>query len=131
MKNAKIDTIYISLIRKPWCFAVRRKLQSGHDDFELVKVSSLPDLLTDLFALLNSVCPDFVNRLDRLDNEQLKKSSHRTVRYFDAHHAPKWRKCLPATIGLNEARAITGLACDAASVDHKSISSRLILVLDE
>lgn len=131
MKNARIDTIYISLIRKPWCFAVRRKLQSDHFNFEVVKVSSLPDLLTELLGLLNCECPNFVDSLDRLDNEQLKKSSHRTVPYFDADHAPKWRQCLPATIGLNEARAIAGLACDAAGVGHKSINLRLHLVLDE
>ena len=131
MKNETIDTIYFTLLRKPWCLAVRRKPQSGHDDFEFVKASSLPDLLIDLFTLLNSVCPDFVDRLDRLDNERLKKSSHRTVQYFVAHYAPKWRQCLPATIGRHEARTIAGLACDAARVRHKSINSPLILVLDE
>lgn len=131
MKNETINTIYFTLLRKPWCFAIHHKLQSGHDDFELVKDSSLPDLLADLFVLLNSACPDFVDRLDRLDNERLKKSSHRTVRYFVAHHAPKWRQCLPATISRFEARAIAGLACDAARVGHKSINSPLISVLDE
>lgn len=131
MENAKIETIYFSIIRKPWCFAVRRKLKSGHNDFRLVEVSSLPDLLTDCFTLLDGVCADFVDRLDRLDNERLKKSSHRTVRYFDARHAPKWRQCLPATIGRHEVRAIMGLACDAARVSHKSINSPLISVLYE
>lgn len=131
METQKIDAIYFRLHRKPWCFAVRRKLQSGHDDFEFVKVSSLPELLTNLFALLNAVCSDFVARLEKLDKERMKISSHRTVPYFDANHAPKWRKCFPVTIGRFEARAISVLACRAARVDHESINSPLLSVLDE
>lgn len=129
MKTAKVDAIYFTLMRKPWCFAVRRKLQPSHDDFELIQASSLPDLLTDLFTILSDVCPDFVDRLDCLDSERLKKSSQRSIRYFDANHVPNWRQCLPATIGRDEARAIAGLACDAARIDHKSINLPLLLVL--
>lgn len=130
MKSARVDAIYISIMRQPWCFAVCRKLQSGHHNFELFKPSSLPDLLSVLFTLLNSECPDFVARLDSLDNERMEKSSHRTVRYFDAHYAPNWRQCFPDTIGRNEARAIAGLACAAARVGKHSINLSLKSVLD-
>lgn len=127
-----VDAIYISLMRRqPLCFAVRRKLQSGNYDFQLVKASSLPELLIELLTLLDGVCPDFVDRLDSLDNERINKSAHRTLRYFDAQHAPQWRLCLPSTIGRNEARAIAALACDAARVGQRSINLSLQQALED
>lgn len=129
MENGKIDAIYFTLRRKPWCLAVRRKLQPGRDDFEFLEASSLPNLLVELLTILSSVHPEFIARLETLDLERIKKSSHRIVRYFDADYAPEWRKCLPETIGTFEAAEIAALACNAAGVRHKSISERLISVL--
>ena len=131
MKNAKIHAIHISLQRKPWRFAVHRKLHSGHDDFQLIQNSSLPKLLTNLLAILNATSPDFIERIVRIDNERLQKSPHRSVNYFDGNHVPNWRKCLPATIGTNEASAIAALACSAARVEIKSIFERLSTVLQQ
>ena len=125
-----IDAIYIGLFRRqPLRFVIHRKSILNHHDFEIVSASSLPDLLVRLLDCLSPINSDFIVKLDHLDNEGLKKSSHRTIRYFKAGFAPEWRQCLPQTIGPTEARAIFGLACDAAGIACRSINLSLANVL--
>lgn len=129
-KGGAIDVIYISLLRRQrWRFAIHRQSGLNHHDFEIVSASSLPDLLVSLLDCLSPIHSNFIEKLDHLDNERLQKSSHRTTRYFDERFAPEWRRCLPRTIGINEARAISGLACDAAGIACRSINLPLANVL--
>ena len=136
MTDDTIVAIYVGLIRRPRRFVVHRMKSSGRDTYEVFKPRTLRDFIIELLTTLNETRPDFMARLEKLDDDQWMKSKHKTRRYVAEHRDHVYINAerltdknteqmlgywVATNIGRKEASTIVSLACEAAHVRRESV----------
>ena len=136
MPDAKILTIYVGLNSQATRLVVHRHNAEGHDTYEVIKLRNLQELTRKLLVTLSSSHPDFMARLAKLDDDQWRKSKHRTRRYVAQHREhvyinserltdKKTEQLLGFWVATNvkrkEASTLSKLACEAAGVHRASV----------
>lgn len=138
MPDGRIVALYTPFKFRPPRFVVQRRAPTGPEVFELHRCLSLKQLITDVLRILNAAHPEFIARIQDLDDRAFQKSPHKTRRYIadrrdllyinsphltDAHSINVLGCWVATNIGRKEASHLVSMACIAANVKRESLSA--------
>ena len=137
MTEGKIIGFYMALRGRPLRFLIRRKVSYSREILALYRCDTLREMITDVLTVLNPTHPDFMTRLQQLDDEEHQNSRHRSRRYIADRRDLLYINSPPLTekfsikvldfwvatnINRKVANHIVWLACKAAGLQRENIA---------
>lgn len=140
MPQGKIIALYVSLIRQPYRFVVRRRMSTTHEIFDVYRPHSLGDFVSELLQIFADDSTDFLEKVSRIDDRDFMASKHKTRRYIaerkdllyidnpqlaERHarqHSGYW---FITNIGTKEAHRFAQMISEASGTPCETISKKL------